>query len=916
MTGSAAYTEILTPPASLLSLRDGRFVVGGEGHVDVISPKGKRLQSFTDHRGWVYALALQPDEKRVLAGDDSGRLKLWHLAQGASQSIAGTEAGLWAAAFSPDGQRAAVAGDAGVVWLIDPAAGRVTRALDARRARLRSVRGAELLALGDGAGRISVWETTPWGRRNAWPVHAGEVMAIAALPGGRWASGGANKRMVVTAANGARTEVGEHRNQIWSMASLPDGRVLAVDESGEARLHDPSDVTASKLVGSWNKDLYAVAIRPPDDKEAVIGGRSNDLFRLSLPEAKPLQNWTSGGNSAFSMTWTRDGKTLIEGTTVGEVFLHDGTTGKVTGTKTGLPGAVSGLLHLPPYLWAADSRGHLRRYSLDDDAAPDPLAIFDEPTPILGLTTFQNDRYLVEALGDGRALIRTLPNGKLVAWLLQLRDLDSWVAVDLEKGRFRYQGKAAAELRLVLPDGTTKTLAELAGQGNGVAMSLGVARLQPYPTGQIGVELNMVVPHGGAKLTMDDGARIEAIVPANVPSVSTAYVLLDPARGTRHRFMLRDADGETVTISVNLSSSPGASVPSRRRALLIGQVEYKEQPRLACAGEDVRRLRELIQDRSGWKLADADIEVASNLTAGALASRVEKFLGSGRPGEDLLLYFAGHGADEVLLGTDGTAADPRGIGADTLWKQVAASRASRVVALIDACASASIAQAFRRHASEAIESAHHVVLAAAAGVAQCRAEGSAFTRAFVEAAREPSRRNEQGAVTLESVFYGVRDKLLKEHQRPEWTDGLHELPLFAPAPKEELDAADAFTRGIKTEAPDGSRITVEKVEAVGYMGQFTLGAAQANGHVQVRMRLLHPAKRIHALVRDVTDGQVIWNLMPEENSPPPWMKGPVPFSIPLDRRFERNRRYRLEVEASDGPGDPNPGFQRIELPPF
>jgi WD40 repeat protein len=129
--------------------RDGSTLVTGDdaGHVIVWDREPAAVRKQWSVKGWVYALALSPDQKQACVGErvplvfDSGRhagLKLWDATTGTvAKDIAADFKGMFicAAAYSPDGKLLAVArggevdGNNGIVTLLDPATGKKVRAL-------------------------------------------------------------------------------------------------------------------------------------------------------------------------------------------------------------------------------------------------------------------------------------------------------------------------------------------------------------------------------------------------------------------------------------------------------------------------------------------------------------------------------------------------------------------------------------------------------------------------------------------------------------------------------------------------------------------------------------------------------------------------------------------------------------------
>jgi formylglycine-generating enzyme len=133
------------------------------------------------------------------------------------------------------------------------------------------------------------------------------------------------------------------------------------------------------------------------------------------------------------------------------------------------------------------------------------------------------------------------------------------------------------------------------------------------------------------------------------------------------------------------------------RALLIGNARYQGLPHLYGPPVDVAELREVLLDPStGLYSAGQVVGPLVDLTADQMRREIAAFFGSGREGEQLLLYFSGHGARSItandlwLCGvTTTTGRDDELIAtaleAATVEKLMRASSATAKVIILDCC---------------------------------------------------------------------------------------------------------------------------------------------------------------------------------------------------------------------------------------
>jgi hypothetical protein len=128
-----------------------------------------------------------------------------------------------------------------------------------------------------------------------------------------------------------------------------------------------------------------------------------------------------------------------------------------------------------------------------------------------------------------------------------------------------------------------------------------------------------------------------------------------------------------------------------RYALIVATDRYSEPGlhELAAPARDAEALAAVLADPT---VGDFDVQVLSNRSAHEVRVAVEDFFADRARSDTLLLHFSGHGlknaAGELFL----AAADTRpgrlastGVGSDFLSRQMADSRAERIVLLLDCC---------------------------------------------------------------------------------------------------------------------------------------------------------------------------------------------------------------------------------------
>ena len=243
---------------------------------------------------------------------------------------------------------------------------------------------------------------------------------------------------------------------------------------------------------------------------------------------------------------------------------------------------------------------------------------------------------------------------------------------------------------------------------------------------------------------------------------------------------------------------------SSRYALIVATDQYTEPGlrELAAPARDAEALAEVLGDPA---VGDFQVQVVSNRSAQDVRMAVEDFFADRDRSDMLLLHFSGHGlknaAGELFL----AAADTRpgrlastGVGSDFLSRQMADSRAERIVLLLDCCyggafprgmvvradGEAQVLEAFAAQSDVAGGKGRAVVTASSAMeysfeegdlTAGSTGSPSVFTGALVEALSSgEADADGDGWVGLHELFEYVSHtvRTLSPHQTPHmWTFG-------------------------------------------------------------------------------------------------------------------------------------------------
>lgn len=300
------------------------------------APAGGLLRMFTSHSGFrIRSIAVMPDGRRVVSGEDGGGLKVLSLVTGTEErALAGHVKKVTAVAVTPDGRRA----------------------VSASRDRT-----------------LKVWSLDTGAEERTLAGHAGAVNAVALTPDGRRAvSGSADGTLKIwDLETGAveRTLAG-HRAVVSTLALTRDGRRIVSAASDDTIRVWAVETGMEERVFTVNAALMNAVAVTPDGRRVVAGSGDGTLKMWDLESGAEERVFTDSGGWIATVAMTLDGRRIVSGAEDGTLSLWDLETGAEERAFRGHVDAVNAVVTAPDgqRLVSGSEDGTLKVWDLETGA--------------------------------------------------------------------------------------------------------------------------------------------------------------------------------------------------------------------------------------------------------------------------------------------------------------------------------------------------------------------------------------------------------------------------------------------------------------------------------------------------------------------------------------------------------------------
>lgn len=328
------------------------------------------------HRDGVITVSFSPDGRMLLCGDLRGTVRLWEIEKGKPRLVYDVKEQstlLTSAAFSPDGQRIAIAHGNGIVSVRDVAKRRELWKFEATTGIINSIifsPDGRRVAAASADATVRLLDARNGQEERVLKGHTGSVRSVAFAPDGRTLASGSHDDTVKIFDLTSLPEYPRLTGQEMDVVDVQyssDGRIIAsASEDGTVAVFD---VAGRRLI--WRSENLGAAVNSialTADGLRLAGGTGDGKLYL-WDTAKGGMLWPNPGGhgeSVKSVALSPDGRYLASGSDDNNIRILEANSGKVTRELKGHTATVNAVAFAGATLASGGDDGAVRLWDFEN----------------------------------------------------------------------------------------------------------------------------------------------------------------------------------------------------------------------------------------------------------------------------------------------------------------------------------------------------------------------------------------------------------------------------------------------------------------------------------------------------------------------------------------------------------------------
>ncbi|GAB4379175.1 MAG: NB-ARC domain-containing protein [Elainellaceae cyanobacterium] len=303
---------------------------------------------FAETFGGILSVAFSPDGERLAIADSNGEIRLWYVANGQPALVLKAhDVWTWSVTFSPDGRLLASASDDHLVKIWDSKTGELLHSLRGHTHSVITVTfspDGQRVATGSEDGTIRLWNIRNFEHADrCWQAHDRRVWAVLFSANGKTLASSSEDHTIkfwdLETGSCIQTLSG-HNNWVKAIAFHPNGQMFA---SGS---HDQTlklwDLATRECLQTWTGHTNAVtAIAFAADGQQLISSSHDQTVKIwHAVTGQCLKTLQGHSNRLWSMALSANGQLIASGGDDHAAKLWDTTTGQCTRTFQGHTNAI------------------------------------------------------------------------------------------------------------------------------------------------------------------------------------------------------------------------------------------------------------------------------------------------------------------------------------------------------------------------------------------------------------------------------------------------------------------------------------------------------------------------------------------------------------------------------------------------